>query len=118
MRQRRGALPALLRTPAFLVGLVVLAGVAGAAVLAPWLYPDNPQDMVSVPTQWPGTDPDYPLGTDSLGRDIAAGLLHGARISLMVGLVAAGIGLGIGTLVGAVGGYFGGWIDTVTARLT
>lgn len=118
MKRRRGAFAALLRNPSFLMGLVVLLCVAGAALLAPVLYPDNPQDMVAAPVEWPGTDPDYPLGTDSLGRDIAAELLHGARVSLLVGLSAAGIGLGIGTLVGAVGGYFGGWVDTITARIT
>jgi peptide/nickel transport system permease protein len=118
MRRRRSAAAALLRNPSFLLGIAVLVLVTGAALLAPWLYPDNPQDMVSAPTQWPGADPAFPLGTDSLGRDIAAGIAHGARVSLLVGLVAAGIGLGIGTLVGALGGYFGGWIDTVTARLT
>ena len=118
MRRRRGALAALVRNPSFLLGMAVLVLVAGAALLAPWLYPDNPQDMVAAPTEWPGADPAYPLGTDSLGRDIAAGLVHGARVSLLVGLAAAGIGLGIGTLVGAVGGYFGGWLDTVISRLT
>ena len=118
MKRRRSALAALLHNPSFLLGLAVLAAAAAAALLAPWLYPDDPQDMVAAPTQWPGGDPAYPLGTDSLGRDIAAGLVHGARVSLLVGLVAAAIGLGIGTLVGAVGGYFGGWVDTVTARLT
>ena len=118
MRRRRGAVAALLRNLSFLTGFIVLFCVAGAALLAPLLYPDNPQDMVAAPVEWPGTDPDYPLGTDSLGRDIAAGLLHGARVSLLVGLSAAGIGLGIGTLVGAVGGFFGGWIDTITGRVT
>ena len=118
MTRRRGAVSALLRNPSFLLGALVLVAVAGAAVLAPWLYPDNPQDMVAAPTEWPGTDPGYPLGTDSLGRDMAAGLVHGARVSLLVGLAAAGIGLGVGTVVGAVGGFFGGWIETVTARLT
>jgi peptide/nickel transport system permease protein len=118
MRVRRGAAAALLRNPSFLLGALVLAVVAATALLAPVFYPDNPQDMVAAPTEWPGADPAYPLGTDSLGRDMAAGLVHGARVSLLVGLSAACIGLGIGTLVGAVGGYFGGWVDTVTARLT
>ena len=115
---RRGALSALLRNPSFVAGLVILLIVAGAAIFAPVFYPDNPQDIVSAPTTWPGADPDYPLGTDSLGRDIAAGLVHGARVSLMVGVVAAAIGVVIGTLVGALGGFFGGWIDTALVRLT
>jgi peptide/nickel transport system permease protein len=101
-----------------MAGLFILAVVVAAALLAPVLFPDDPQGMVAAPLTWPGTDPAYPLGTDSLGRDIAAGLVHGARVSLLVGLAAAAIGLGIGTLVGAVGGYFGGWVDVVTGRLT
>ena len=60
----------------------------------------------------------YPLGTDAMGRDVAAGLAHGARASMAVGAYAALIGLVIGTLVGATGGYFGGGIDTALTRLT
>ena len=115
---RRSAIAALLRNPSFLAGLGILLVVAGAALFAPVLYPDNPQDMVAEPTLWPGEDPLYPLGTDSLGRDMAAELVHGARVSLLVGITAAGIGLLIGTVVGALGGYFGGWLDIVLGRLT
>ncbi len=118
MTTRRSPWQALLRNPSFTAGAAILLLVAALALLAPHLYPDNPQDMVAAPTQWPGADPAYPLGTDSLGRDIAAGLIHGARVSLLVGIVAAAIGLLIGALVGAVGGYFGGWLDTATVRLT
>ena len=118
MTTRRSPWQALLRNPSFTAGAAILLLVAALALLAPHLYPDNPQDMVAAPTQWPGADPAYPLGTDSLGRDIAAGLIHGARVSLLVGIVAAAIGLLIGALVGAIGGYFGGWLDTVTVRLT
>jgi peptide/nickel transport system permease protein len=116
--KRRTTTAALARNPSFVAGLIILTVVAAAALLAPTLFPDDPQNMVSTPLTWPGADPAYPLGTDSLGRDIEAGLIHGARVSLLVGLTAAAIGLGIGTAVGAIGGYFGGWIDSVTARLT
>ena len=74
--------------------------------------------MVGTPTLWPGQDPEFPLGTDSLGRDVASGLAYGARVSLLVGVSAAAIGLAIGTLIGAVAGYFGGWVDTALVRLT
>ena len=115
---RRGAWAALVRNPSFVAGLLILLAVVAAAFLAPVLYPDDPLDMVAIPVTWPGADPAYPLGTDSLGRDIAAGLLHGARVSLVVGLAAAATGLVIGTVVGALGGYFGGWTDRVLSRLT
>ena len=66
----------------------------------------------------PRQDAAFFLGSDSLGRDVAAGLAHGARVSLAVGAAAAGISLGIGVLVGAAAGYFGGWLDDVLVRLT
>ena len=57
------------------------------------------------------------LGTDSVGKDVAAQLLAGARISLTVGLVATGLSLAIGLLIGALSGYFGGWIDMILQRV-
>ena len=57
------------------------------------------------------------LGTDKLGRDVMAGVIHGARISLSIGFVAVGIALGIGVSLGALAGYFGGWVDLVMSRL-
>ncbi|WP_394569145.1 ABC transporter permease [Bradyrhizobium sp. 31Argb] len=86
--------------------------------MADLLYPGDPQDLVGPPLLWPFQKTEFPLGTDSLGRDIAAGLVHGARVSLIIGFSAASIGLLIGTLVGAVGGYFGGLADNVLVRVT
>ncbi|MDH4228214.1 MAG: ABC transporter permease [Nitrospirota bacterium] len=60
---------------------------------------------------------EHVLGTDKLGRDIAAGMVHGARISLTIGVVAVGIAAVIGILLGAVAGYFGGLIDLLVNRL-
>jgi peptide/nickel transport system permease protein len=57
------------------------------------------------------------LGTDKLGRDVMAGIVHGARISLSIGFVAVGIAVCIGVTFGAMAGYFGGWIDLVISRL-
>jgi peptide/nickel transport system permease protein len=109
---------ASLRNPSFLLGLLILLTVIGVAFGAGWLFPGDPLDMVGTPTLWPGQDPAFPLGTDSLGRDVASGLAYGARVSLLVGVSAAAIGLVIGTAVGAVAGYFGGWVDTLLVRLT
>ncbi|MGH8432452.1 MAG: ABC transporter permease, partial [Solimonas sp.] len=64
----------------------------------------------------PGEDPAFPLGTDSLGRDILAMIVHGARATLLIGLCASAVATLIGVTVGAVAGYFGGWIDEIVMR--
>ncbi|WP_244539637.1 ABC transporter permease [Methylobacterium sp. 174MFSha1.1] len=113
----RRALRAFLRNPTALSGLAILGLVAAAALAAPVAYPDDPLGMVAQPFLWPGQDPAYPLGTDSLGRDVAAGIAHGARVSLLVGFAAAATGLAVGVLVGAAAGYAGGRIDRALGRL-
>lgn len=60
---------------------------------------------------------DHWLGTDKLGRDVLAGLIHGSRISLSIGFVSVGIAVLIGISLGATAGYFGGWIDLVISRI-
>jgi peptide/nickel transport system permease protein len=117
-QRRHRLLRASLRNPSFLIGLVILLVVIGVALTADRLFPGDPQDMVGTPALWPGQDAEFLLGTDSLGRDVASGLAHGARVSLLVGFSAAAIGLVIGTLIGAVSGYCGGWADTLLVRLT
>ena len=107
--------PAAAITPAHVVGALSL--VVLAALLAPVLYPADPLSMVARPFLWPGQNPTFPLGTDSMGRDVLSGILHGARISLFVGLLATALGLSFGILVGATAGYFGGRIDDLLVRL-
>ena len=104
-------------TSALTGGLVLILILAGAAA-APFLYPGDPLDMVASPFIWPGTDPAYPLGTDMLGRDIAAGILHGSRVSLLIGLVATLVSLVIGGAFGAVAGFYGGRTDWALMRAT
>ena len=106
-----------LTNPNAVVGLGILASVALLALLAPALYPGDPLSVVAEPFLWPGQDWAYPLGTDALGRDVMAGALHGARISLYVGLAATIVGFGIGLLVGASAGYFGGRTDAALVKL-
>lgn len=57
------------------------------------------------------------LGTDKLGRDVTAGLIHGSRISLSIGFVAVGIALVVGVVLGALAGYFGSWVDLLISRV-
>jgi len=60
----------------------------------------------------------HPLGTDSKGRDMLAMIVSGARVSLLVGLIATGIAILIGTVIGVVSAYLGGWADNVLMRFT
>ncbi|MUO43024.1 ABC transporter permease [Agrobacterium vitis] len=100
----------------FAIGLAILAVMALLAIAAPWLRPGDPQGMAGQPLLWPLADSAHPLGTDQLGRDILAGVLHGARISLTIGVAAAAISLAVGVAVGATAGYFGGLIDDLIVR--
>ncbi|SFM02038.1 ABC transporter permease [Methylobacterium pseudosasicola] len=101
-----------------LTGGIILALILVGAAAAPALYPGDPLDMAASPFIWPGTDPAYPLGTDMLGRDIAAGILHGARVSLLIGLVATLVSIAIGVTFGALAGFYGGRIDWALMRAT
>lgn len=118
MNADRRWLLTLLRDPFLCLATMLLIGVVAIALAADLIYPADPLDMVAPALLWPGQDWDYPLGTDALGRDLAAGIVHGARVSLLVGGFAALIGLVIGTTVGALAGYFGSIIDNVLVRLT
>ena len=99
-------------------GIVVLLVVVAIAAAAPLLYPTSPWRMVQRPFLEPFAMPGFPLGTDTVGRDVAAGLAHGALVSLLVGLVSTLAALLIGVPVGALAGYFGGLVDDVLMRLT
>lgn len=106
------------RRPAAMAGLVCLVLIALVALFAPLLYPTSPMEMVARPRLWPGTDAQFPLGTDTLGRDVAAGLAYGARISLLVGFAATFAALVVGITVGATAGRMGGRVDDLLMRLT
>ena len=118
MAATRSQFRIFLRNPTGVAGLVILLLVIAAALLAPVLFPDDPLDMVTRPFVWPLTNWDYPLGSDSLGRDVLAGIVHGARVSMLIGVAATMIGLVIGILVGATAGYFGGKLDDLLVRVT
>lgn len=114
---RNRALRSFLGNKAGLAALVFLLAIALVALAAPYLYPEDPLSMVARPFLWPGQNPEFPLGTDSLGRDVAAGLVWGARVSLLVGFAAMALGVSLGIVVGATAGYFGGRIDDALLRL-
>ncbi|RVT92014.1 ABC transporter permease [Rhodovarius crocodyli] len=99
------------------VGLVILLLVCLVAALADVIFPGSPWDMATAPFMPPGEE-GMLLGSDSLGRDVAAGIAHGSRISLMVGAVSTVAALAIGVSLGALAGYLGGWVDDAVMRFT
>lgn len=106
------------RSPPAVIGLVLLLLVLAMAFSADWLYPRDPLALAGRPLVWPFTNPRFLLGTDNSGRDIAAQIFHGARISLLIGLVATAISVFIGITIGAFAGYYGDWVDTALMRVT
>lgn len=100
------------------IGLFILAAVVILSIAAPFVYPKSPWAMVQRPFLPPFTTERFLLGTDPMGRDLAAGLAHGAHVSLLVGLVSTMVSLLIGIPIGALAGYFGGWVDDILMRLT
>lgn len=106
------------RNRAALIGCALLLVVIGFAVAAPWLFPRPPLRIVGRPETWPFLSWRFPLGTDSLGRDIAAMVAHGARTTLLIGLFASLTATLIGVSIGATAAYFGGWVDEALMRFT
>ncbi len=99
------------------IGLVVLTVIVLVALTAPVLFPQGPWTMVGAPRQPPGTR-GLPFGSDVLGRNVAAAVAYGARVSMFVGLVATAVALLIGVTLGSLAGYFGGRVEEAIIRFT
>lgn len=108
----------LLKNPKAVFGLAILLIAILAALFAPLLFPRDPWQMATRPFMPPFQDPNFWLGTDMLGRDILAGLVYGAQVSLIVGLVSTVVAVGVGILFGALAGYYGGAVDDGLMRVT
>jgi peptide/nickel transport system permease protein len=104
------------RNHAAVAGLAMLVVVLLAAIFGPLVYPTDPFDMVGRPSSPPSAR--FVLGTDVSGRDMLAGLLHGARVSLLIGILASLGATLFGLIVGAIAGYFGRAVDTILMRCT
>lgn len=115
-------LPHWMRSARVLIGLSIILVVALAAVFAPLLAPHDPNDQnliaTLLPPAWlPGGDPEYLLGTDSLGRDVLSRLIYGARVAMTVAVVASFGAMLLGGVLAHVAGYFGGRIDWLIGRI-
>ncbi len=101
-----------------MIGLMVLVIIILLTLYGTFFYSGDPFDIVWAPHEPPGVTPEFPLGTDYLGRDLMAGILTGGGPTLAVGASAAAITMVIGLLIGALSGFFGGWVDNLLMRIT
>lgn len=120
MRDARGEIKRPLGLRLWLSGGWLLL-LALAALLAPWIAPQDPlaQDLFTsrLPPFWEsGAEPGFWLGSDSLGRDVLSRIIHGARLALIVALVAGSLTCMIGTALGLIAGYYRGWPDRIISR--
>ena len=113
------------RSPVAVLSAVVALLCVGGAVLAPWVAPQDPFDLATLnlsdafkPPAWTGEgDAAFPLGSDDQGRDVFSAILHGARVSLLVGVCAVLFSTLLGVSVGLTAGYVGGAADAVLMRI-
>lgn len=94
----------------FSIGLMVLSGLVGLALFAPWLAPSDPS-AIQLEEKLEGPSRAHRLGTDALGRDVLSRIIYGARVSVLVGVTTVGICFLFGTLMGFLAGYYGGLLD-------
>ena len=116
------ALDRSLRSPRVLIALAMILCILCCAIFAGRIAPNDPGDQnllsILVPPAWaPGGDPAFPLGTDSLGRDVLSRLIYGARTAMLVAFFASVGAMIIGTVLAHISGYFGGKVDWIIGRL-
>lgn len=107
----------LRRDPPAALAAITLAVIALAALLAPWLAPYDPAQLLDVAARAQPPSARHWLGTDQLSRDLLSRLLFGARVSLGISIVAVAVATLVGTAWGAIAGYAGGWIDRVLMHI-
>jgi peptide/nickel transport system permease protein len=113
------------RRPAAIIAALTAIAILFGAIFAPWLVETNPYDLASfslmdglLPPMWEefGTSK-FPLGTDDQGRDMVAAILYGARLSMLIGIMAMAIALVLGVSLGLIAGYYGGRLDAIIMRI-
>jgi len=124
-RRMNPTLRRVFRNKSIMFGSVIIVGLVVVALIGPWITPMDPlrQDIWERYEAPRGIWVDgefntrYILGADELGRDLLSRLIIGARVSLMVGLIATGISLVFGVILGAISGYVGGIVDDIIMRV-
>lgn len=107
----------LLRSPVAMLGLLIVVSFLFVGATAEWIAPHD-YDRADFTMARKGPSENHLLGNDEIGRDMFSRLLHGARVSLFLGLISVGIGFSVGMPLGILSGYFGGVIDLAVTWLT
>lgn len=119
---RQRALLSLRRNPMAVLGVAIVTFLVILAIVGPLVAPHNPNFQYDSGLDDNGNpiaySAQFPLGTDTLGRDMLSRIIYGARISLTAGVLANGLAMALGLLVGLVAGFWGGWLGAVLMRLT
>jgi len=99
-----------------MVGLGIVVFFIILAIIGPYIAPQGTDDQnLSIRLQAPSSE--FWFGTDDLGRDVLSRILHGAQLSLTVGLTAVLMSAVVGSFLGIIAGYYGRWIDTIISRI-
>jgi peptide/nickel transport system permease protein len=106
----------LTRNPMAMIGLLIVLLFIFIALAADWISPHD-YDLANFTMARQGPSSQHWLGNDEIGRDMLSRLFHGARISLLIGLISVAIGITFGTFLGIISGYFGGMTDLIVMRL-
>ncbi len=101
-----------------MLGLVLLIFVVGIAIFADLIVPYDKAVLQDIPNRLQAPSAAHWFGTDEVGRDLFARIIHGSRYSLAIGIITTIVSMIIGGLLGAVAAYYGGWVDNVIMRLT
>ena len=104
------------RDPIALIALALVVGLVLMALFAPWIAPNDPYRSSLLRRLRPIGTPGFPFGTDELGRDMLSRLIHGARLSLLMGVTPVFIAFFIGSTIGITAGYIGGKLNTMLMR--
>lgn len=112
-----GVLRRLRRDPVAMAAFAILVALVLMALLAPWIAPADPYRSSMIRRLRPIGTPGFPLGTDELGRDMLSRLIHGARLSLLMGVTPVFIAFFVGSFLGITAGYVGGKLNTVVMRM-
>jgi len=106
-----------LRNYSAVMGLIVLSLIVVISLIGPLVYSTDPFEMVWAPFTKPG-EQGFILGTDYLGRDLLAQIIHGGKVTLAVGCAAALLSVFIGITIGALSGFYRGWVEELLMRIT